>query len=109
MKISVKKLEALVVKFPEVKKDYSLGENIASYKTNERLFAIINEDKNPLRISLRCDPKLSTVLRERYIEVMPGYHLSKKHWNTIVISGQLDLDDLKGLIVHSYELARQII
>jgi predicted DNA-binding protein (MmcQ/YjbR family) len=65
---------------------------------------LIAEDKHPLRISLKCDPELSTILREKYTEVMEGYHLNKKHWNTIVLSGQLSWEEVQALIRHSYDL-----
>lgn len=98
-------IKKIIKSLGNVRADYPFGEHEAAYKVNDVLFAIVNEDKSPIRISLRCDPKLSSVLREKYIEVMPGYHLSKKHWNTIVLSGQLDIDEIRGLITHSYELA----
>lgn len=69
-----------------------------------KMFALIPENKEPVNISLKCDPKLSEVLREKYEEVMPGYHLNKKHWITIVISGQLDWEEVQALIRHSYDL-----
>ena len=68
------------------------------------MFALISEGKNPVNLSLKCDPELSKILREKYEEVMPGYHLNKKHWNTIVLSGQLDWEEIQGLISHSYQL-----
>ncbi|MDZ7785930.1 MAG: MmcQ/YjbR family DNA-binding protein [Candidatus Saccharibacteria bacterium] len=69
-----------------------------------KMFALIPEGKDPVRISLKCDPKLSEVLRERYETVMEGYHLNKKHWNTIVLTGQLPWKDIEALINHSYDL-----
>ena len=71
------------------------------------MFALINENKTPLRVSLKCDPQLSLLLREKYIEVMPGEHLNKKHWNTIVITGQLDKEDILGLVRLSYNLVTE--
>ncbi len=79
------------------------------YKVKDKMFALIAEGKVPVRISLKCDPELSKVLREKYTEVMEGYHLNKKHWNTIILSGQLDWDEVQGLIRHSYDLvAKQL-
>ena len=69
-----------------------------------RLFAIIADGSNPLRVSLKCDPQLATTLRERYESVLPGYHLNKKHWNTIICSGQLTDDEIKDLANLSYQL-----
>jgi predicted DNA-binding protein (MmcQ/YjbR family) len=101
-----KEVEDYILSMPNSKLDYPFGEGTAVYKTNDKIFAIIQENKKPLRISLKCDPLLSTTLRERYEEVMPGYHLNKKHWNTIVVSGQLSWDEIQGLIRHSYDLAQ---
>jgi predicted DNA-binding protein (MmcQ/YjbR family) len=68
------------------------------------MFALIEEGRQPLRISLKCDPLLAETLRDRYDSVMPGYHLNKKHWNTVVLTGQLSWEDVQDLIRHSYQL-----
>lgn len=85
--------------------DYPFGEGVAVYKTADgKLFAIIAEGSDPLKVSLKCDPQLAETLRERYESVMPGYHLNKKHWNTIILTGQLSWDEVQDLIRHSYLL-----
>lgn len=89
---------------PNSRLDYPFGEGVAVYKIKDKMFALIQEGKNPVRISLKCDPVLSKVLRERYEEVQEGYHLNKKHWNTIVLSGQLSWEEIQALIRHSYDL-----
>jgi predicted DNA-binding protein (MmcQ/YjbR family) len=86
------------------KLDYPFGEGVAVYKVNDKMFALIREGKEPLQLSLKCDPLLAITLRDKYEEVMPGYHLNKKHWNTIVLSGQLPWEEVQGLIRHSYNL-----
>ncbi|MBW3568807.1 MmcQ/YjbR family DNA-binding protein [Candidatus Parcubacteria bacterium] len=99
-----KTVEQYVLSMPNAKLDYPFGEGVAVYKVKEKMFALISENKEPLNISLKCDPKLAEVLREKYETVMPGYHLNKKHWNTIVLTGQLDWEEIKGLIRHSHNL-----
>lgn len=111
-----KTVEEYVLSMPNAKLDYPFGEGVAVYKVDDpssktssatgqgKMFALIAEGKDPVRISLKCDPELSKVLREKYEEVQEGYHLNKKHWNTIVLSGQLEWEDIKGLIRHSYDL-----
>lgn len=89
---------------PNAKLDYPFGEEMAVYKTGDRMFALVREKKTPVQISLKCDPLLAETLREKYDTVMPGYHLNKKHWNTIVLTGQLSWDEIKDLIRHSYDL-----
>ena len=71
------------------------------------MFAIIDEDSKPLKVSLKCDPQLAVTLREKYEEVQPGYHLNKKHWNTIICTGQLTADEVKDLAYLSYRLVTE--
>ncbi|HUD08130.1 MAG TPA: MmcQ/YjbR family DNA-binding protein [Candidatus Saccharimonadales bacterium] len=89
---------------PNAKLDYPFGEEVAVYKVKDKMFALIQEGSQPLRLSLKCDPQLSEVLRERYESVMSGYHLNKKYWNTIVLTGQLSWEEVQDLIRHSYQL-----
>jgi predicted DNA-binding protein (MmcQ/YjbR family) len=89
---------------PNARLDYPFGKEAAVYKVGEKMFALIAEGSDPVRISLKCDPQLAKVLRERYESVMEGYHLNKKHWNTIILSGQLPWEEIQGFIVHSYNL-----
>ena len=100
-----KTVEEYIMSMPGTHLDYPFGEGVAVYRApNDKLFALIAEGSNPVRVSLKCDPLLAQTLRERYESVMPGYHLNKKHWNTIICSGQLSDDEIKDLIVHSYTL-----
>ena len=99
-----KTVETYILNMPNARLDYPFGEGVAVYKAGDKMFALISEGKEPVQLSLKCDPELSKVLREKYEEVMPGYHLNKKHWNTLVLSGQLEWEEVKGLIRHSYDL-----
>ena len=100
-----KQVEDYILSFPNTRLDYPFGKDVAVYKAaDDKMFALISEDSNPLRLSLKCDPLLSQLLREKYETVMPGYHLNKKHWNTIVLSGQLGWDEVQDLIRLSYNL-----
>lgn len=99
-----KEVEDYLLSMPNAKLDYPFGEGVAVYKVGDKMFALVAEKSDPVRLSLKCDPKLAETLRERYESVMPGYHLNKKHWNTIVLSGQLSWDEIKDLIRHSYQL-----
>ena len=114
-----KTVEEYLLSMPNTKLDYPFGEDVAVYKTGHkgtnpdaddrgRMFALISEKSDPVRISLKCDPQLAEVLREKYETVMPGYHLNKKHWNTIVLTGQLPWEEVQGLIRHSYELVAEV-
>lgn len=99
-----KTVEEYVLSMPNAKLEYPFGEDVAVYKVGDKMFTLISEKSDPVRISLKCDPQLAVVLREKYETVMPGYHLNKKHWNTIVLSGQLPWEEIQGFITHSYNL-----
>lgn len=99
-----KEVEEYILSMPNARLDYPFGEGVAVYKIGDKMFALIQEGKNPVQLSLKCDPKLSEVLRDKYESVMPGYHLNKKHWNTIVLTGQLSWQEVQDLIRHSYDL-----
>ena len=108
-----KTLEDYILSMPNAWLDYPFGEDVGVYKiggspedkADGKMFALISEAKKPLQISLKCDPTLAKVLREKYEEVMEGYHLNKKHWITVVLTGQLSQDEIEDLIRHSYILA----
>lgn len=100
-----KAVEEYILSMPGTKLEYPFGENVAVYKTHGKMFALIQESKQPVPLSLKCDPKLAEILRAKYDSVMPGYHLNKKHWNTIVLAGEVPWEEVKDLIRHSYDLA----
>lgn len=100
-----KTVEQYILSMPGARLDYPFGEGVAVYKAAEgKMFALVEEKSDPVRISLKCDPLLATTLREKYESVMPGYHLNKKHWNTMVLTGQLGWPEVQDLIRHSYQL-----
>jgi predicted DNA-binding protein (MmcQ/YjbR family) len=103
-----KTVEEYVLSMPNAELTYPFGEEVAVYKSGDKMYALIAEKSNPVRISLKCDPRLAEVLREKYESVMPGYHLNKKHWNTIVLSGQLEWPEVQALIRHSFDLVSKI-
>lgn len=103
-----KEFENFILQMPKVWLDYPFGETTAVYKYGDKpdgkIVAIVAEDSKPLRVSLKCDPKLAQTLRDRYETVVPGYHLSKKHWNTIICTGQLSNDEVFDLARLSHGL-----
>ena len=103
-----KLVEEYILSMPNAVREYPFGEEVAVYKIEDKMFALIPEGKLPVRVSLKCDPQLSVILREKYESVMEGYHLNKKHWNTILLSGQLPWEEVQGLILHSYNLVAGI-
>ncbi len=97
-------VEDYILSMPNSRLDYPFGEGVAVYKTGDKMFALIQEGKAPVRLSLKCDPQLAKLLREKYETVLEGYHLNKKHWNTMLLTGQLPWEEVQALILHSYNL-----
>ena len=92
--------------------DQPFGEDALVYKIGQtetgggKFFALIASDSKPLKVSLKCDPQLAELLREKYETVLPGYRLNKKHWNTILCTGQVPEEELFDFVRHSYNLVK---
>jgi len=105
-----KEFETFLLSFANTWLDFPFGEGTSVYKVGDKsagegkIFAIVQDKSEPLQVSLKCDPQLATLLRERYETVLPGYHLNKKHWNTIILTGQLPDSEVKDLAHLSYQL-----
>src|SRR3954452_15886662 len=77
---------------------------VTVYKAGGKIFAITRLDGDPLRVSVKCDPDLAEQLRLTYPAITPGYHLNKRHWNTLALDGSLDDGMVRDLIEDSYAL-----
>jgi len=84
--------------------DFPFGPDVLVIKVSSKMFALVSGRGSKLNISLKCDPFLAEDLRAKYPSVNPGYHLSKKHWNTVLIDGTVHEQELHWMIDHSYEL-----
>jgi predicted DNA-binding protein (MmcQ/YjbR family) len=80
------------------------GPDILVFKVGGKAFLLCGLDNEDLSFNVKCDPELAVELREQYACVLPGYHMNKKHWNTIVVDGSVSVKQLKAWIDHSYEL-----
>jgi predicted DNA-binding protein (MmcQ/YjbR family) len=85
------------------REDFPFGPDVAVLKVMDKMFAILPVNP-PLTISLKCDPVLAKMQRDTYPAVQPGYHLNKRHWNTVTIDGTIPDDEVLEMIVHSYDL-----
>ncbi len=86
-----------------VTEDYPFGEDTICMKVAGKIFAITSYAV-PLSVNLKCDPEYAVELREKYDEVQPGYHMNKKHWNTVDFGGRISDKELKEMTDHSFEL-----
>ncbi|WP_438448722.1 MmcQ/YjbR family DNA-binding protein [Gorillibacterium sp. sgz5001074] len=84
--------------------DYPFGPHPLVMKVGGKMFALIAGSGEDLQISLKCDPFIAENLREQHDCVRPGYHLNKKHWNTVTVDGSMPEEELQAMIDHSYDL-----
>jgi len=80
------------------------GPDVLVFKVGGKIFALAALDEVPPRVNLKCDPDLALDLRDRYEQVRPGYHMNKKHWNTVEIASGIHDIELQKMIDHSYDL-----
>jgi predicted DNA-binding protein (MmcQ/YjbR family) len=83
---------------------FPFGAETSVFKVSGKMFALSRLDRAPLSVSLKCDPGLGEQLREAYAAILPGYHLNKRHWNTVVIDGSLTDQMINDMIEDSYDL-----
>jgi predicted DNA-binding protein (MmcQ/YjbR family) len=84
--------------------DFPFGPEHSVFKVAGKMFALSALDRTPLEVSLKCEPELAVDLRNTYPAVRPGYHLNKRHWNTVTLDGSLDDQLVDDLIEDSYDL-----
>jgi predicted DNA-binding protein (MmcQ/YjbR family) len=89
----------------DVSEGFPFGEDTLVFMVNGKIFALANLDGD-FSVNLKCDPVKALELREKYDSVIPGYHMNKTHWNTIIIDGAVPDKDIMKWIDHSYELVR---
>lgn len=83
---------------------YPFGDEVAVFKVGGKMFALVPLADSPASVGLKCDPVLAADLRQKYPAVTPGYHLNKRHWNTVMLDGSVPDEELLDLIDHSYQL-----
>lgn len=89
---------------PGAEETTPFGPDVIVYKVGGKMFALAIPDEMPHRVNLKCDPERALELRDRYEDIMPGYHMNKKHWNTVQLGGRLPGALVRELIEHSYDL-----
>ena len=89
---------------PRATEGTPFGPDVLVFKVSGKMFALAALDEVPTTVNLKCDPDLALELRDRYEQVTPGYHMNKKHWNTVGIEGGIPDPELRKMIDHSYDL-----
>ena len=92
---------------PDATEGTPFGPDVLVFKVRGKMFALAALDEVPVRVNLKCEPDLALELRDRYEQVTPGYHMNKKHWNTVVLDGVIADGEIRKMIDHSYDLVVQ--
>ena len=97
-------LRHLCLSFPGSAETFPFGPNTSVFKVAGKMFALSVLGETPLRVSVKCEPALAGQLRAAHACVIPGYHLNKRHWNTVIIDGSLPPQMVADMIEDSYDL-----
>jgi len=97
-------LRAYLLKKKGAFEDFPFGPEVMVFKVMGKLFALVALAESPLRINLKCDPELAIHLREFYKAIQPGYHMNKKHWNTVTLDNSIPYEEVLTMINDSYDL-----
>lgn len=89
--------------YPRVTEDFPFDASTLAFRVNGKIFLLTNVDAIDLSFNAKCEPELAVELREKYAAVKPGYHMNKKHWNTVSVDGSIPEEELWSLVRHSYD------
>jgi predicted DNA-binding protein (MmcQ/YjbR family) len=103
-RVNASKLHKLCLQLPSAREEFPFGPETSVFKVGGKLFALSALAAQPLSVSVKCDPDLGEQLRFSYPEIIPGYHLNKRHWLTLTVDGALPDNLVVDLIGGSYEL-----
>jgi predicted DNA-binding protein (MmcQ/YjbR family) len=106
--MNIEALREYCLSKPGVEETLPFGPDTLVYKVGGRIFLLTGLDNDDFRFNLKCDPDKAIELREEFPCVIPGYHMNKKHWNTIVVDGSVSNNQLKEWIDHSYQLVAKM-
>jgi predicted DNA-binding protein (MmcQ/YjbR family) len=104
--MDIETLRNFTLSFDDVEESTPFGPDVIVYKTNKKMFLLLPINQYPVQFNVKCNEEYALELREKYSCVLPGYHMNKKHWNTIVVDGSLSLQQIKEFIVDSYNLIK---
>jgi predicted DNA-binding protein (MmcQ/YjbR family) len=103
--MNIEAIREYILQKPSVTEGFPFGEDTLVFKVKDKIFLLAGLDNSPLQFNVKCDPDKAIELRDEYPEsVLPGYHMNKKHWNTILVDGRLSAKQLKEMIDDSYAL-----
>ena len=102
--MNIEELRNFALSLKDTTEGFPFGEDTLVFKVNGKVFLLTSFSSSPLSFNVKCDPDEALELRERHACVLPGYHMNKKHWNTVLVDGTLTKKQLLGFIEDSYLL-----
>ena len=105
--MDIEQLRDYCISKPGAEECFPFGSEALVFKVNGKIFLLVSLDKQPLQFNVKCDPEKAIELREQYASVVPGYHMNKKLWNTVIIDGSLSSNQLKEFVDDSYQLVNK--
>ena len=107
--MDIEALREYVLQKPSVTEGFPFGETVLVFKVNGKVFLLVSLDTSPLQFNVKCDPDKAIDLREEYpLAVLPGYHMNKKHWNTVILNGTVSKKLSMEMVDDSYKLVGKI-
>ncbi|MEV0320481.1 MmcQ/YjbR family DNA-binding protein [Streptomyces sp. NPDC050658] len=97
-------LRAFCLSFNDAVEDFPFNPESSVFKVAGKMFALCHLDARPLKVNLKCDPEIALQLRAAHPEIVPGWHMNKRHWNTVTVDGELPDQQVRELIEDSYDL-----
>lgn len=101
--MNIEEIRSYCIAKKHVTEGFPFNDTTLVFKVHNKMFALLNLEE-PQSINLKCDPERAIQLREEFTEIRPGYHMNKKHWNTLDLNGFLNDELILELIDHSYQL-----
>lgn len=102
--MDIEQLRSYCLSKPETSEDFPFDEEVLVFRVLGKIYLLTNIMAEELTINLKCDPERAISLREKHEEIKPGYHMNKRHWNTVDCSGDLSADLIRDLVDHSYDM-----
>lgn len=104
MPLDIESIRNYCLSKKSVTEGFPFGPDTIVFKAHNKIFLLASLEERPLCFNVKCNPALAVELREKYAEVQPGYHMNKKHWNTVNAEGRIPEKELLNMIDHSYRL-----
>lgn len=102
--MQLEQLRQKLLSYPESTESLPFGPEALVFKVVDKMFALVSHMDTPLSINLKCDPNDALALRDQYTAVQPGYHMNKKHWNTVILDDSIPEAEIWAMVDHSYKL-----